>query len=88
MNTRPQHDLPGRSLKRGLALAAVTLLLVVGLFMASVFLPPQGVPAQALIAPGAAASPAAASKGVSGTIASFTAMIPELVTVSLPLMLR
>jgi hypothetical protein len=79
---------PGRSLRRGLAFAAITLLLVAGLFMASVFLPPQGVPAQALNAPVADASPAAASKGVSGTIASFTAMIPEVVTVSLPLMLR
>jgi hypothetical protein len=79
---------PKRSLKGRLAYTAVVLLLVAGLFLASVVLPPLSAPAHSLNAPLAAASQAPNSKGINGTLASFTALYPNIVTVSLPFILR
>jgi hypothetical protein len=83
MITQPLVPRPGRRLTRRLASIAVALLLVVGLLLAAVFLPPVGAPLHVLNAPSAAASQAV-DKGVAGTLASFTALIPEMVTVYLP----
>jgi hypothetical protein len=78
---------PGRILKRTLAAIAVALLLVMGVLVAGVLLPPAGAPVHVLNAPPAAASPAV-DKGVAGTLASFTALIPEMLTVYLPSVVR
>jgi hypothetical protein len=67
---------PKRGLKERIILLAVALLLVAGLLLASVALPPL------------AASQAPDSKGINGTLASFTALYPNIVTVSLPFILR
>lgn len=67
---------------------AVALLLVAGLFLTSVFLSPLGVPVHALNAPSAAASRAPSSSGVTGTLASFTALIPEMVWINLPIIVH
>jgi hypothetical protein len=77
-----------RKLKRMLAFSAVVLLLVVGMFMASVFLPPLTAPAHALNAPTEEIGLSPNSAATAGTLASFTALIPELVTVSLPLIIH
>jgi hypothetical protein len=77
-----------RNLKRMLAFTTVVLLLVVGMFMASVFLPPLATPVHALNAPAEEIGVSPNSAGVAGTLASFTALIPELVTLSLPLIIR
>ena len=74
----------GRNLKGMLASIAVALLLVVGLLWASVVLPPLDAPGHELNAPAAAASQAPSSKGVSGTLASFAALFPDMVNVYLP----
>jgi hypothetical protein len=76
------------NLKRMLIFTTVVLLLVVGMFMASVFLPPLSAPVHALNAPAEEAGLTPNSAGVAGTLASFTALIPELVTVSLPLIIH
>jgi hypothetical protein len=73
-----------RNMNGRLAFISLTLLLLVGLFMASVFLPPLATPVQALNAPQAAVSQSPSSAGESGTLASFTALIPEVTFVSLP----
>jgi hypothetical protein len=79
---------PKRGLKERIILLAVALLLVAGLLLASVALPPLAAPVHALHAPAAAASQAPDSKGINGTLASFTALYPNIVTVSLPFILR
>ena len=66
----------------------VTLLLVAGLFLASIVLPPLHAPAQAQIAPPPAASLAPSSTGMNGTLASFTALIPEIGSVYIPVIVR
>jgi len=76
------------NLKRMLIFSTVVLLLVVGMFMASVFLPPLAAPVHALSAPAEEAGIAPNSAGTAGTLASFTALIPELVTISLPLIIH
>ena len=73
-----------RNLEGVLASIAVALLLIVGLFLAGVLLPPVDTPAHALNAPSAAASKAPSSQGVTGTLASFTALFPDVVTVYIP----
>jgi hypothetical protein len=77
-----------RNLKNMLVFTAVVLLLLVGMFMASVFLPPLAAPAHALNAPQEETMLAPSSNGVAGTLASFTALIPESVTISLPLIIH
>ena len=76
------------NLKRKLAFTTVVLLLVVGMFMASVFLPPLAAPVHALNAPAEETGLAPDSAATAGTLASFTALIPELVTISLPLIIH
>jgi hypothetical protein len=88
MKTRQQFPQPGRTLKRNWAMIAVALLLAAGLFIASVFLPPFSTPVQALNAPSAAASQAPNSAGVNGTLASFTALFPQMMPVYVPIITR
>ena len=83
MKTQLLAPRPGRNLKGLLVSIAMALLLVMGLLLASVLLPPLDAPVHVLNAPPAAASQAP-SKGVSGTLASFTALFPETVMVYLP----
>jgi hypothetical protein len=78
----------GRNLKRMLASLAVALLLVVGLLLLSVVLPPLDAPVHVLNAPAAAASQAPSSIGVSGTLASFAALFPQMANVYLPTIQR
>jgi hypothetical protein len=78
---------PG-SLKWRLASVAAALLLAAGLFMASVFLPSQAAPAHVLNPPAASAALAPQDDGVNGTLASFTALIPEMATIHLPIITR
>lgn len=77
-----------RNLKRMLAFSAVVLLLVMAMFMVSVFLPPLTVPVHALNAPTEEIGLSPDSAATAGTLASFTALIPELATVSLPLIIH
>jgi hypothetical protein len=88
MKTQLLVPRPSRILIGRLAFIAVALLLVAGLFLASVLLPPLAPPVHALNAPPAAASQAPNSDGVNGTLASFTALIPEIATVYLPSIVR
>ena len=67
----------------------VALLLVAGLLLTSVLLPPLGAPpVHALNAPSGAAPLAPSASGVNGTLASFTALIPEMLTVNLPIIVH
>jgi hypothetical protein len=79
---------PVRSLKRGLVSIAVASLLVTGLLLASIALTPLTAPVHALHAPAMAASQAPDSIGANGTLASFVALFPELLTVHLPLIVH
>jgi hypothetical protein len=79
---------PRGNLKRVLVTIVVALLLVVGLLLVSVLLPPLDTPVHALMAPPPAASYAPSSVGISGTVASFAALFPDMVTVNLPLIER
>jgi hypothetical protein len=88
MKTRLLFPRPGRKLKGMLAFMAMTLLLVVGLFMASVLLPPLASPVHALNPPSAAASQAPSSTGVNGTLASFTALFPETLSLYIPIIVH
>ena len=88
MNTRRGVHRPGRSLKGMLAFTAVVLLLLVGLFLASVVLTPLSAPVHALYPPSVAASQAPSDQGVNGTLASFTALFPELQSVYIPLLVH
>jgi hypothetical protein len=72
-----------RGLKRMLVSVAVALLLVMGWLLASILLSPLDAPVHVLNAPSVAASQLP-SKGVAGTLASFTALIPETAVVYLP----
>lgn len=71
-----------------LASIAIALLVAVGLLIASVLLTPLDTPVHALMAPSAAASQELSSIGVNGTLASFTALIPEMFANYLPLAAR
>jgi hypothetical protein len=77
-----------RNPKRTLVFTAAVLFLVTGMFLASVMVPPLATPVQALKAPLSDTSVAPSSDGIAGTLASFTALIPEIITVSLPLLFR
>jgi hypothetical protein len=79
---------PNNNFIRMLASTIMVLLLVVAMFMASVFLPPLSSPVHALNAPAEKAGLSPDSAGTAGTLASFTALIPELVTISLPLVIH
>jgi hypothetical protein len=72
-----------------LVFIAITLFLVTGLLLSSVVLPPfAAIPVHALNAPPAIVSQSPTSEEVNGTLASFTALIPEIVTISLPIVIR
>jgi hypothetical protein len=88
MKTQRLVPQPRRNLKGMLASIAVALLLVVGLLWASVLLPPLDAPAHVLNAPAAAAAQAPSSTGVSGTLASFAALFPQMANVYLPTIQR
>ena len=84
MKTRRVVPRPSRTLKVRLASIGMALLVAAGLFMAGVFLPPLAAPVRVLNAPSAAASGALSSPGVNGTLASFTALFPEIGSTFLP----
>ena len=88
MKTLPLNSRPGRGLNRTLVFIAVALLLATGLLLTSVLLPPLAAPAHALNAPPPVAPQAPSSSGVNGTLASFTALFPEIVTVNLPIIVH
>jgi hypothetical protein len=88
MKTLPLISRPGSGLKRTLVVIAVALLLAAGLLLTSVLLPPLAAPAHALNAPSVAAPQAPGSNGVNGTLASFAALFPEIVTVNLPIIVH
>ena len=71
-----------------LASLALALLLAAGLFMASVVLPPLDTPVHVMNPPAASAAQAPQEDGVNGTLASFTALIPELAAINLPFIVR
>jgi len=77
-----------RSLKGLLVSIGIAVLLVVGLLLMSVILPPLDTPVHALKAPLSESSYAPGSVAISGTVASFAALFPNLVTVNLPLVWR
>jgi hypothetical protein len=79
---------PTRSPKWKLASVATALLLAAGLFMASVVLPPAAAPAHILNPPAVSAALAPQDDAVNGTLASFTALIPEIASIHLPLVVR
>jgi hypothetical protein len=87
---KTQSLVPQLKIKWTLVSIALALLLVAGLFLVSVILPPNGSnsPEHVLYAPAAVASQASLSNGVKGTIASFRALFPEMVTIDLPLIMR
>jgi hypothetical protein len=88
MKTRHLFFINRRSLKKHALFTTISLIVVTGMLLASVLLPPLTAPVHALNAPSQPEMQIPNSNGVSGTLASFTALIPEIVTVSLPLMLR
>ncbi len=88
MKTQPLVPRLGRNLKRMLTTIAVSSLIVVGVLWAGVLLPPLDAPAHVLSAPAAAAAPAPNAKGVTGTLASFAALFPEMANVYLPTVVR
>jgi hypothetical protein len=68
---------------------ALTLLLLAGLFLANTLLAPAPAAVQALNAPAPAANSAPGASGaVSGTIASFAALFPQISAFYLPLVTR
>ena len=88
MKTRQLFPRSGRTLKRNPAVIAGAVLLAAGLLMVSVFLPPLSTPVHALNAPPAAAVQAPNSTGVNGTLASFTALFPQMLSVYVPFITR
>lgn len=84
MKTQLLVPQPKRNLKGMLVSIVMALFLVAGLLMMSVVLPPLDAPAHVLNAPPAAASQAPSSIGVTGTLASFAALFPEMANVYLP----
>jgi hypothetical protein len=85
MKTRKSARPSCRRLKDLLMSIGMAVLLVVGLLFMSVILPPLDTPVQALKAPVSEDSYAPGSVAISGTVASFAALFPNLVTVNLPL---
>lgn len=84
MKTRLSVPHPGRNLKRMVVSLAVAVLLAVSLLLVSVLLPSPDVSVHVLNAPAAIAAQAPSSSGVSGTLASFAALFPEMTNVYLP----
>ena len=68
---------------------SAALILLAGLLLGGILAGPGGHPVQALDAfPQISAPQSAASTGVNGTLASFTAMIPEVFSNYLPLVAK
>jgi hypothetical protein len=88
MKSRLGGNRPRINLKGRLAFLALTLLLVAVLFFSSILLPPLAAPVHALNPPPAVATQAPGASGVNGTLASFTALIPESLSVYLPSIIR
>jgi len=88
MTTQPSAHPARRSLKGLLVSIGMAVLLVVGLLLMSVILPPLDTPVHALKAPVSEGSSAPGSVAISGTVASFAALFPNLVTTDLPLITR
>lgn len=77
-----------RNPRQKLAFIFATLLIVAGLFLTSAFVPPVGAtPVHVMNAPLSQVSQLA-DPIVAGTLASFTALIPETFTLSLPILMR
>ena len=67
---------------------AAALILLACLLLGGILAAPSPVPVQALNFPQIEAPHASTSSGVTGTLASFTALIPEIFTVRLPFVER
>jgi hypothetical protein len=74
---------------RGWVKLAAALILLAGLLLGGILAVPAAVPVQALNAPPQLIAPQGpASEGINGTLASFTALIPEIFTTNLPIIMR
>jgi hypothetical protein len=68
---------------------AGALILLVGFLLGGILSTPPAAPVQALNPPSQVAAPLGAiSNGVKGTLASFTALIPEFYATDLPLVIK
>ncbi len=68
---------------------AAALILLAGLLLGGILAAPNVTPAQALNAPPQITAPRSpVSSGVNGTLASFTALIPQIYFSNLPLVVR
>ena len=75
-------------LRGGMRLAAV-LLLVAGLFLLGILLSPSPAPVQALNPPVPILTPSVPpTTGMKGTVASFSALMIQVPTINLPLIMR
>ena len=88
MKTRLLFPQPGRNLKVARASIGMALLLAAGMLIASVFLPPLQTSVQVLNAPFVTAAQASSSAGVNGTLASFTALWPQMMPVYIPVIMH
>jgi hypothetical protein len=88
MTTQSPHSRIERNLARLLAAVTLALLSVAGLCAASVWQPPIAAPLHALHAPASESPQTPDSKAISGTLAAFTALIPEFVSVYVPVIVR
>jgi uncharacterized membrane protein len=80
----------GKKVQRipGWAKLAATLILLAGLLLGGILTAPNA-SVQALNAPPQVTAPhSPASSGVDGTLASFTALFPQIFTVNLPFLVR
>ncbi len=68
--------------------AAAVLILLASLLLGGILAAPSPVSVQALNFPQTDAPQVSTSSGVNGTLASFTALIPEIFTVRLPIVER
>jgi len=67
---------------------AAALILLVSLLLGGILAAPAPIPVQALNFPQIEAPHVSTSSGVNGTLASFTALIPEMFTIRVPIVER
>jgi hypothetical protein len=74
---------------RGWVKLAAVLILLAGLLLGGILAPPSAVPVQAINAPPPVTNPQGpVSSSVNGTLASFTALIPDIFTTNIPFITR
>ena len=83
MNTEKELSFIPRWVK-----AAAVLILLASLLLGGILAAPSPIPVQALNFPQIDAPHVSTSSGVNGTLASFTALIPEIFMVRLPIVER